>query len=77
MINNKNRVKPHQEWLGIHYTGQEEIDEVNRALKAKSLFRYYGADPQIVVHHLEITKVMRGIKNKLIEILSKYDGLLS
>ena len=35
-----------QEWPGIHYLGQEEIDAVTRVLKSQSLFRYYGPDPQ-------------------------------
>ncbi len=41
----KNQELP-QEWPGIHYIGQEEIDAVTRVLKSQSLFRYYGPEPQ-------------------------------
>ena len=34
------------EFPGAHYMGQEEIDAAVRVLSAKSLFRFYGIDPQ-------------------------------
>jgi dTDP-4-amino-4,6-dideoxygalactose transaminase len=34
------------EFPGAHYIGREEIDAVTRVLQSKSLFRYYGIEPQ-------------------------------
>lgn len=35
-----------QEWPGIHYFGQEEVDAATRVIRAQSPFRYYGPDFQ-------------------------------
>jgi hypothetical protein len=41
------------EFPGAHHIDQQEIDAVARVLRSKSLFRYYGIDPQNEVGALE------------------------
>lgn len=38
---------------GAHFIDEEEIEAVNKVLRAKSLFRFYGDDLQNMVTHLE------------------------
>jgi len=48
------RTKPlPQEWCGVHHMDDQEIEAVVRVCKSKSLFRYYGMDPQKEVAKLE------------------------
>lgn len=42
-----------QEWPGIHYIGQEEIDAVTRVLKNQSPFRFYGPKPTYEARQFE------------------------
>ena len=49
----KKTIELPQEWPGIHYIGQEEIDAVTRVLKAQSPFRYYGPDLQKETENFE------------------------
>ncbi len=41
------------EFPGIHHMDEEEVDAAVRVLRAKSLFRYYGIDPQNEVEAFE------------------------
>jgi dTDP-4-amino-4,6-dideoxygalactose transaminase len=41
------------EFPGVHHMGQEEIDAAVRVLESRSLFRYYGIDPQHEVEAFE------------------------
>lgn len=41
------------EFPGVHHMGQEEIDAAVRVLTSRSLFRYYGIDPQNEVDAFE------------------------
>lgn len=34
------------EFPGVHYMDEEEVEAVTRVLRSRSLFRYYGIDPQ-------------------------------
>jgi len=42
-----------QEWPGIHYIGEEEINAVIQVLKAQSPFRYYGPKPRYEAREFE------------------------
>lgn len=41
------------EFPGVHHMGEEELDAVNRVIKNKSLFRYYGVELQKEVEGFE------------------------
>ena len=41
----KSMIELPQEWPGIHYIGQEEIEAVTKVLKNQSPFRFYGPRP--------------------------------
>lgn len=48
------RTKPlPQEWCGVHYMDDEEVEAVVRVCKSRSLFRFYGIHPQREVATLE------------------------
>ncbi|MCX7887985.1 MAG: DegT/DnrJ/EryC1/StrS family aminotransferase, partial [Verrucomicrobiae bacterium] len=48
------RTKPlPQEWCGVHYMDDEEVEAVVRVCKSRSLFRFYGLNPQREVATLE------------------------
>ncbi|MDH5398079.1 MAG: DegT/DnrJ/EryC1/StrS family aminotransferase [Cyclobacteriaceae bacterium] len=51
-LSNKETPLP-QEWPGIHYIGEEEVEAVTRILRAKSPFRFYGPDFQQETLHFE------------------------
>ena len=56
VINKENivRTKPlPQEWCGAHFIDEKELAAVTRAIKSRSLFRYYGFDLQNEVSKLE------------------------
>jgi 8-amino-3,8-dideoxy-alpha-D-manno-octulosonate transaminase len=42
-----------QEWPGIHYIGQEEIEAVTKVLKNQSPFRFYGPKPTYEARQFE------------------------
>lgn len=42
-----------REWPGTYYIGEEEIDNVNKVLLARSPFRYYGPDVQHYADQIE------------------------
>jgi len=42
-----------QEWCGVHYMDEEQIEAVVRICKSRSLFRFYGLNPQREVAKLE------------------------
>src|SRR5512140_664812 len=41
------------EWPGSYFIGEEEIDSVTKVLLSRSLFRFYGHDPQHCVDRAE------------------------
>ncbi len=49
----KSSIKLPQEWPGIHYIGQEEIDAVTEVLLAQSPFRFYGPKPRFETRQFE------------------------
>jgi 8-amino-3,8-dideoxy-alpha-D-manno-octulosonate transaminase len=49
----KSEIKLPQEWPGIHYIDQEEIDAVTRVLKNQSPFRFYGPKPTYEARQFE------------------------
>lgn len=42
----KQTIELPQEWPGIHYFGEEEVEAVTRVIRAQSPFRFYGPDFQ-------------------------------
>jgi dTDP-4-amino-4,6-dideoxygalactose transaminase len=50
---NKSEVKLPQEWPGIHYIGEEEIEAVTNVLKNQSPFRFYGPKPTFEARKFE------------------------
>jgi dTDP-4-amino-4,6-dideoxygalactose transaminase len=54
MSENKNNIiELPQEWPGIHYIGQEEIDAVTNVLRNQSPFRFYGPRPTFEARQFE------------------------
>ena len=48
------RLKPLPlEFPGVHFMDREEVDAAVRVLESRSLFRYYGLDPQREAESLE------------------------
>jgi hypothetical protein len=41
------------EFPGIHHINEQEIEAVTRILRSRSLFRYYGVDPQFEADRFE------------------------
>lgn len=52
---------PNDPFIGTHYIGKEEIKEVNKVLKSKSLFRYHG--PNLLYKVDEFEKNMANFLN--------------
>ncbi len=50
---NKNEVLLPQEWPGVLYYGNEEVEAASRVIRARSPFRYYGPDFQHEAGQLE------------------------
>ncbi len=49
----KSEIKLPQEWPGIHYIGEEEINAVTHVLKNQSPFRFYGPKPTFEARQFE------------------------
>jgi dTDP-4-amino-4,6-dideoxygalactose transaminase len=49
----KSEIKLPQEWPGIHYIGEEEIEAVTNVLKNQSPFRFYGPKPTFEARKFE------------------------
>lgn len=41
------------EFAGVHHMGEEEVEAVTRVMRSRSLFRYYGIQPQREVENFE------------------------